>query len=94
MNKSETIKALSERLELTQTQTEELYNSLVNTFTENLSKNSGFSIPDFGSFSSEIREEYKSYNPHYKQMMLLPKKKVVRFSQSSALKDEFNEVEL
>jgi nucleoid DNA-binding protein len=94
MNKSETIKALSERLELTQTQTEELYNSLVSTFTEHLSKNSGFSIPDFGSFSSEIREEYKSYNPHYKQMMLLPKKKVVRFSQSSALKDEFNEAEL
>ncbi|MEO9886750.1 MAG: HU family DNA-binding protein [Balneola sp.] len=94
MNKSETIKALSERLELTQTQTEELYNSLVSTFTEHLSNNNGFSIPDFGSFSSEIREEYKSYNPHYKQMMLLPKKKVVRFSQSSALKDEFNEVEL
>ncbi|OAN61678.1 hypothetical protein A8B79_04430 [Balneola sp. EhC07] len=94
MNKSETIKALSERLELTQTQTEELYNSLVSIFTEHLSNNNGFSIPDFGSFSSEIREEYKSYNPHYKQMMLLPKKKVVRFSQSSALKDEFNEVEL
>ncbi|MBO6573203.1 HU family DNA-binding protein [bacterium] len=94
MNKSETIKALSERLELTQTQTEELYNSLVSTFTEHLSNNNGFSIPDFGSFSSEIREEYKSYNPHYKQMMLLPKKKVVRFSQSSALKDEFNEAEL
>jgi nucleoid DNA-binding protein len=94
MNKSETIKVLSERLELTQTQTEELYNSLVSTFTEQLSQNNGFSIPDFGSFGSEIREEYKSYNPHYKQMMLLPKKKVVRFSQSSALKDEFNEVEL
>ncbi|XWN36892.1 MAG: HU family DNA-binding protein [Balneola sp.] len=94
MNKSETIKVLSERLELTQTQTEELYNSLVSTFTEHLSENNGFSIPDFGSFSSEIREEYKSYNPHYKQMMMLPKKKVVRFSQSSALKDEFNEVGL
>ena len=94
MNKSETIKVLSERLELTQTQTEELYNSLVSSFTEHLSENNGFSIPDFGSFSSEIREEYKSYNPHYKQMMLLPKKKVVRFSQSSALKDEFNEAEL
>lgn len=94
MNKSETIKVLSERLELTQTQTEELYNSLVSTFAEHLSENNGFSIPDFGSFSSEIREEYKSYNPHYKQMMMLPKKKVVRFSQSSALKDEFNEVGL
>lgn len=94
MNKSETIKALSERLDLTQTQTEELYNSLVGTLTDHLAGDSGFSIPEFGSFSSEIREEYKSYNPHYKQMMMLPKKKVVRFSQSSALKDEFNEAEL
>ncbi|HAH52048.1 MAG TPA: hypothetical protein DCL80_12660 [Balneola sp.] len=91
MNKSETIKALSERLDLTQTQTEELYNALVSKLTDHLAADTGFSIPDFGSFSSEIREEYKSYNPHYKQMMMLPKKKVVRFSQSSALKDEFNE---
>lgn len=94
MNKSETIKALSEELELTQTKTEELYNSLVNQLTSHLADQGGFSIPDFGSFGSEVREEYKSYNPHYKQMMLLPKKKVVRFSQSSALKDEFNEAEL
>jgi DNA-binding protein HU-beta len=94
MNKSETVKALSEQLDLTQTETEKLYNSLVEQLTKHLSDKGGFSIPDFGSFTSEIREEYKSYNPHYKQMMLLPKKKVVRFSQSSALKDEFNEVEL
>jgi nucleoid DNA-binding protein len=94
MNKTETIKALSEELDLTQTQTEELYNSLVSRLTGYLSGDGGFSIPDFGGFSSEIREEYRSYNPHYKQMMLLPKKKVVRFSQSSALKDQFNEEEL
>ena len=94
MNKSETVKALSEEFELTQTQTEKLYNSLVDQLTSHLAGDGGFSIPDFGNFSSEIREEYKSYNPHYKQMMLLPKKKMVRFSPSSALKDEFNEVEL
>ena len=94
MNKSETVKALSEQLDLTQTETEKLYNSLVEQLTTNLSEREGFSIPDFGSFTSEIRDEYKSFNPHYKQMMLLPKKKVVRFSESSALKDEFNEAEL
>lgn len=94
MNKSETIKALSEELDLTQTKTEELYNSLVERLSSALADGAGFSIPDFGSFSSEVRDEYKSFNPHYKQMMLLPKKKVVRFSQSSALKDEFNEAEL
>lgn len=94
MNKSETVKALSEQLELTQTQTEELYNSLVTELTNYLSNQGGFSIPDFGSFNSEVREEYRSYNPHYKQMMMLPKKKIVRFSQSAALKDEFNEAKL
>jgi len=94
MNKSETVKALSEQLDLTQTQTEKLYNALTSQLTAYIKDKGGFSIPDFGSFSSEVREEYRSYNPHYKQMMLLPKKKVVRFSQSSALKDQFNEEEL
>lgn len=94
MNKSETVKALSEQLDLTQTQTEKLYNALTSQLTAYIKDEGGFSIPDFGSFSSEVREEYRSYNPHYKQMMLLPKKKVVRFSQSSALKDQFNEEEL
>jgi nucleoid DNA-binding protein len=94
MNKTETVKALSEQLDLTQTQTEELYNALTSQLTAYIKDEGGFSIPDFGSFSSEVREEYRSYNPHYKQMMLLPKKKVVRFSQSSALKDQFNEAEL
>ncbi len=94
MNKSETITALSEQLDLTKKETEELYDSLVEKLTHQLAEGSGFSIPEFGSFGSEVRDEYKSYNPHYKQMMMLPKKKVVRFSQSSALKDEFNEAEL
>lgn len=94
MNKTETVKALSEQLDLTQTQTEELYNALTSQLTAYIKDEGGFSIPDFGSFSSEVRKEYRSYNPHYKQMMLLPKKKVVRFSQSSALKDQFNEAEL
>jgi len=94
MNKTETIKALSEQLDLTQTQTEEFYNALVSQLTRYLSKEGGFSIPDFGSFSSEVRDEYRSYNPHYKQMMLLPKKKVVRFSQSTSLKGQFNEAKL
>tara|TARA_R110002124_G_scaffold246052_2_gene411148 strand:+ start:9743 stop:10027 length:285 start_codon:yes stop_codon:yes gene_type:complete len=94
MNKIQAVKVLSEQLDLTQTQTEELYNALVSRLTGYLSKEGGFSIPEFGSFNSEVREEYRSYNPHYKQMMLLPKKKVVRFSQSSVLKDQFNEAEL
>ena len=94
MNKAETIKALSEDLGFTQKRTEDLYNNLVHQLSEYLANDKSFSIPEFGSFHSDVRDAYKSFNPHYRKMMLLPTKKVVRFSQSVALKDDFNEVEL
>lgn len=94
MNKAETIKALSEELEFTQKKTEELYNSLVQQLSDYLADDTSISIPDFGSFHPDVRDAYKSFNPHYRKMMMLPTKKVVRFSQSVALKEEFNEVGL
>lgn len=93
MTKSEVLKQLAEELELTQTETEELYDSFVEGLTMLLSKGKGFTLPGLGSFKSEIREEHKSYNPHYEQMMLIPKKRVVHYSQSSTLRDQINEAE-
>lgn len=90
MNKSETIKFLSDQLGITQKETEHLYETYVTILTTHLSNDEGFSIPKLGSFHSKIREPYNSYNPHYKKMMLLPKKKVVQFSQSTAIKDELS----
>ncbi|MEQ9308008.1 MAG: HU family DNA-binding protein [Balneolaceae bacterium] len=90
MNKSETIKSLSDQLGITQKETEHLYDSFVSLLASHLANDEGFSIPKLGSFHSKVREPYKSYNPHYKKMMLLPKKKIVHFSQSSSLKDELN----
>lgn len=94
MNKAETIKALSEELDFTQKRTEDLYNELVQELSDYLANDISISIPEFGSFHSDVRKAYKSFNPHYRKMMLLPTKKVVRFSQSIALKDEFNKAEL
>lgn len=90
MTKSEVLKKLSEELDLTQNETEKLYDSFVSGLTTLLSKNKGFTLPGFGSFHSEVRPEHKSYNPHYKQMMKIPPKKVVHFNQSSTLKEEIN----
>lgn len=90
MNKAETIKTLSEQLGITQQETEALYDSFVSILTNHLAVDEGFSIPKLGSFHSRIRESYKSYNPHYKKMMMLPKKKVVQFSQSASVKDELS----
>ncbi len=93
MTKSEVLKQLAEELDLTQTETEDLYDSFVEGLTMLLSKGKGFTLPGLGSFKSEVREEHKSYNPHYEQMMLIPKKRVVHYSQSSTLRDQINEGE-
>lgn len=90
MNKAETIKTLSEQLGITQQETEALYDNFVSILTNHLAADEGFSIPKLGSFHSRIREPYKSYNPHYKKMMMLPKKKIVQFSQSASVKDELS----
>jgi len=93
MTKSEVLKSLAEELDLTQGETEELYDSFVEGLTTLLSKGKGFTLPGLGSFHSEIRPEHKSYNPHYEQMMRIPAKRVVHFSQSSTLRDQINEGE-
>ena len=90
MSKTDTIKAVSERTGLTQHETEKLFDTFVGILTDHLANNKGFTLPSVGSFHSRIRESYQTYNPHYKGMIQLPKKKVVQFQQSSTLKEELN----
>ncbi|HET8866514.1 MAG TPA: HU family DNA-binding protein [Gracilimonas sp.] len=91
MTKAEVLKSLADELDLTQADTEELYDSFVDGLTLLLSKDRGFTLPGLGTFHAEVRPEHKSFNPHYKQMMRIPPKKVVHFNQSSTLKEEINE---
>ncbi|MDR9419800.1 HU family DNA-binding protein [Gracilimonas sp.] len=91
MTKAEVLKKLASDLDLTQAETEDLYDHFVEGLTLLLSKNKGFTLPGLGSFKAEVREKHKSYNPHYEQMMWIPPKKVVHFNQSSTLKDELKE---
>lgn len=91
MNKSEVIKLLSNELDITQSDCDELYDEFISILTRHLAADTGFTLPSLGTFQSDIRDAYKSFNPHYEKMMLIPKKKVVHFSQSSTLRDELNE---
>jgi DNA-binding protein HU-beta len=93
MTKSEVLKNLAEELDLTQSETEELYDSFIDRLTMFLANGKGFTLPGLGSFKPEIREEHKSYNPHYKQMMRIPTKQVAHYTQSSTLRDQINEGE-
>lgn len=93
MTKSEVLKNLADELGLTQVETEKLYDSFVEELTGYLKEDTGFTLPGLGSFNAEIRPEHNSYNPHYKQIMKIPAKKVVHYSQSSTIRDQINEGE-
>lgn len=91
MTKTEVLKALSEELSLTQAETEQIYDTLVDHLTQILAADQGFTLPALGSFSSETRPPRVSFNPHYGKKMMNPKKKAVRFSQSTVIREELNE---
>jgi DNA-binding protein HU-beta len=91
MTKTEVLRKLADQLDLTQAETEKLYNSFAEGLTTLLASKRGFTLPGLGSFHTEVRPEHKSYNPHYEQMMMIPPKKVVHFSQSSTIKEQINE---
>lgn len=93
MTKSEVLREIAEELDITQAETENLYDAFVEGLTVLLANNKGFTLPGFGSFHSEKRPAHKSYNPHYEKMMHIPEKRVVHFSQSSTLRDQINEEE-
>ena len=90
MGKTDTVKAISEKVGLTQQETERIFDKFIEILSDHLAQDEGYTLPKLGSFSTRIRESYQTYNPHYKGMIRLPKKKVVQFSQSSTLKDELN----
>lgn len=90
MNKSEVLKKLADELDLTQAETETIYNSFVEEISQLLENNKGFTLPGLGSFSTYLRPAHTSYNPHYKKKMVIPEKNIVKYSQSSVVRDEIN----
>lgn len=93
MNTSELVKILAENRGMTQAETRQLLDTIIDTFNSNLSAGYAFTIPKLGTFSTKVREERESYNPHYEQYMKLPPKRVVAFNPSKGLKEGLKQVE-
>jgi nucleoid DNA-binding protein len=87
MNNSEVIKRLSERLGLSQREIRQLLKRSTEIFKKTLDEDLSFTIPEFGTFGTHLRQKRKAYNPHHKRFMVLPPKRVVSFHPSSVLKD-------
>jgi DNA-binding protein HU-beta len=88
MNYSDLIDQLAEATGNSKAKTKELLGDAVSVLSDQLSKGSGVSIPDLGTFSTRVKEVKKVYNPHHNAFMLIPPKRVVDFSPATGLKDE------
>jgi len=86
MNNSELIRRLSERLRLSQREIRRLLKRSTEIFKKTLDEGLSFTIPEFGTFGTHVRQKRKAYNPHRKRFMMLPPKRVVSFHPGSALK--------
>ena len=93
MNTSELIKILSERLNKPQSEIKSTFNSVIAVLKEKLVKHNSFRIPSFGTFDIAERKHRKSYNPHFKKMMLVPQKIVGVFRPAKALRENINKAE-
>ncbi len=93
MNYKELIDKLSDQTGNTKTRTKELLGDTITVLSEQLSRGSGVSIPDLGTFSTKVNEERKVYNPHYDAYIMVPPKRVVEFSPAAGLKEKVKYLE-
>lgn len=94
MNYKELIDRLSEKTGYSKVKTKEILNSAVHVLSDQLSNETGVSIPDLGTFSTKDSEERKVYNPHYESYIMVPPKRTVEFNPAAGLKEKlkFSEV--
>jgi DNA-binding protein HU-beta len=88
MNYSDLIDQLAEATGNSKVKTKELLGDAISVLTDQLSKGTGVSIPDLGTFSVKVKEVQKVYNPHHDAYLMVPPKRVVEFTPASGLKSE------
>ena len=90
MNYGDYIKEVAERTSLSQVETKRILKASFETVVEALNAGETFTLPNLGTFGTKVKPQHKSYNPAYEKFMLYPKKRVVTYSASSAMKNETN----
>lgn len=87
MNKSEFIKSLAEKTEMTQKDAARALDAMVDTIKETLAKGDKVQIIGFGSFEVRDRKERKVISPATKEEIVVPATKVPAFKPGKSLKE-------
>lgn len=89
MTHKEFISALSERNNISLTESQNLVEKLTEIMGDTLSDGDNIAIQGFGSFEVKKKQERIIVNPSTKQRQLIPPKLTVAFKPSNVLKDKF-----
>lgn len=91
MNKKELIKAISEKLGVTQKAAGEQVDAIIDVITETLVAGDEVSLTGFGKFSVVERAERQGVNPATSEKITIPASKAPKFKASSTLKNLVNQ---
>jgi DNA-binding protein HU-beta len=91
LNTSDIVKLMAERLGKSQTEVRADLDSTLEVFTKHFGREEGFTLPGFGTFRIALKDKRQSYNISKGEKVLLPKKQVLEFSPSTALKETVKE---
>ncbi len=87
MNKSELVKAISEKSGSTVKDTEKFLNAFIETVTESMKKGDDVALVGFGTFSVAERAARTARNFRTKEIIDVPASKTVKFRIGKSLKD-------
>ena len=90
MNKTELVKVVAEKADLTQAVAADAVNAIVDAIVESLVEGNEVAILGFGSFKVADRTARTARNPQTGEMVEVPASKAVSFKVSKALKEKLN----
>ena len=85
MNKTDFIKAVAEKAELSQKDTKAVYEAIVETIHEEMKKGERLSLVGFGSFYVSERAARKGINPRTRKAIQIKASKSIKSKPSTAL---------
>ena len=90
MNKSQLIKSVADKSELSQKQVAEALNLIEETVVENLKVGEKVQLSGFGTFEVRARAERKGRNPKTGEVVTVPACKYLAFVPAKAIKEILN----
>lgn len=90
MNKTDLVKVVSQKADITQKDAEKAISALFDGIKEALAKDDKVQIIGFGTFEVKTREERKGRNPQTGKEITIPASKSPVFKAGKGLKDSVN----